>query len=121
LPKGIFGDADATRFSNALKPGGDVDAIAEDIVSLDQHVADVDADAPFHSAFGRGPGIPICRQPLQPQGALDGADHRAELDQHAVSGGLDDPSAMLGDQRFSGAAMLAQCLNRAHLVCPHQP
>jgi hypothetical protein len=52
---------------------------------------------------------------------LDGADHRAELDQHPVAGGLDDPPAMLGDERISGHAMLAYCPRRARLVVAHQP
>jgi hypothetical protein len=51
---------------------------------------------------------------------VSSADHRAELDQHPVAGGLDDPPAMLGDERISGGAMLAQCLRRARFVEPHQ-
>ena len=43
-------------------------------------VAEMDADAPVHAAFGRGLGIPLCREPLQPQSAFDGADHGAKLD-----------------------------------------
>jgi hypothetical protein len=58
----------------------------------------VDADAPVHAAFGRGLGIPLCRQPLQPQSALDGADHRAELDQQPITGCLDDAPAVLRDK-----------------------
>src|SRR5262249_28138364 len=67
LPKGVFGDTNATGFGNAFKAGGDVDALTKDVVALDQHVADVDADAPFHAALGGGPGIAFRRQPLQPQ------------------------------------------------------
>jgi hypothetical protein len=51
----------------------------------------MDADAPFHPAFGGASRIAFRRQPLQSDRALDGADHRTELDQHAVTGGLDDP------------------------------
>jgi len=38
---------------------------------------------------------------------LDSANHRAELDQHPVAGGLDDPPAMLGHKGISGGAMVA--------------
>jgi hypothetical protein len=34
-------------------------------------------------------------------------DHRADLDQHPVTGGLDDPSAMLSDERIGSQSMLA--------------
>ena len=56
---------------------------------------------------------------------LDGASHRidgaGELDQHAVAGGLDDASAMLGDggieKRLSGGLQAGQ---RAFFVHTHQ-
>ena len=80
MPKGIVGDADAAGLSDALQSGGDVDAVAEDVISLDQHVADMDTDAPFHSAFVGDARIPLHRKPLQREGALDSADHRTELD-----------------------------------------
>jgi hypothetical protein len=80
----------------------------------------VDADAPFHAALATDTRIPLRGQPLQPQGALDGADHRAELDQQAVAGRFDDATAVLRDDRIISCAVLAQCLNRANLVRPHQ-
>jgi hypothetical protein len=46
------------------------------------------------------------------------ADDRAELDQHAVTGGLDDPPAMLGDERIGSSAVLTQGPRRARLVRP---
>jgi hypothetical protein len=52
---------------------------------------------------------------------LDRTHHRAELDQHAVAGGLDDPPAMPGDERIGGGTMLAQHPRRAGLVLSHQP
>ena len=81
--------------------------LAEDVVTFDQHIAEMDADPPLHAALADDGGVPLCRRLLQPQGALDGADHRAELDQHAIANCFDDPSAMLGDERGDGGAMLA--------------
>jgi hypothetical protein len=98
-----------------------IDAIAEDIFPLDQYVAEMNADAPFHSTVAGNPRVVLRRQRLQPDRAFDRADHRADLDQHPVPGGLDDPPVMLGDERISGGAMLPQCLHRALLVRPHQP
>jgi hypothetical protein len=58
-----------------------VDAVAEDVLTLDQHITEMDADAPLHSAVAGDCGVPLRRQVLKRQGALDSADHRAKLDQ----------------------------------------
>jgi len=121
LAEGVFGDADPIGLGDTFEPGGDVYAVAEDVVALDQHVAEMDADAPFHSAVAGNRGVPLRRQVLQRQGAFDGADYRGELDQDTVAGRFEDPTAMLRDARIGSGAMLAQHLNRARLVEPHQP
>src|SRR6266478_3319530 len=69
LTKSVFGDADAAGFGDAFEPRRDVDAVAEDVVSLDQYVAEMDADAPFHAALAGNPRIAFRRQLLQDQGA----------------------------------------------------
>ncbi len=80
----------------------------------------MDADAPFHSALVANPRILLRHQLLQRDRALDGADHRAELDQDTIARRLDDAAAMLGDERIGGGPMLAQPLRRACFVEPHQ-
>jgi hypothetical protein len=120
LPKGVIGNADATGFGDALQPRRNVDPVTEDVIALDQHVAEMDADAPFHSAVAGATSIPFHRQHLQCDRALDGADHRAELDQHPVARRFHNPAAMLGDERVGGGAMLTQCRRGACLVEPHQ-
>jgi hypothetical protein len=105
-------------FGDALQLRGDVDAVSENVLPLDQNVAEVDTDAPFHSA---APGLPTFRSvvSLCSAIALDGADHRAELDQHPVARRLHNPAAMLGDERISGSTMVPKRPRRAHLVEPH--
>ena len=46
-------DADCAGLGERLEPGGDVDAVAEDVVAVDDHVAEIDADAQFETALGR--------------------------------------------------------------------
>src|SRR5947209_15846520 len=46
-------DIDAARFGKRFEPGRDVDAVAIDVVAVDDHIADVDADAEIQTAFGR--------------------------------------------------------------------
>jgi hypothetical protein len=44
----VIGNADAARLGNPLKPRRNVDAIAKNIIVIDDDVADVDADAKFY-------------------------------------------------------------------------
>jgi hypothetical protein len=50
-------DADAAWLRQGFKPSGDVDAIAENVVPIDDDVAEIDADAKFDTRFGRHTGI----------------------------------------------------------------
>src|ERR1043166_9625745 len=50
LPIGVIGDADPAGLCNALESRGNIDAIAEDVVVIDDDVADMDADADFDAA-----------------------------------------------------------------------
>jgi hypothetical protein len=47
-----MGDADAAGVGETLEAGGDVDAVAVDLLAIHHHVAEVDADAKFHPALG---------------------------------------------------------------------
>jgi hypothetical protein len=120
LPERILRQADAARCGDAFEPGRDVHAVAQDIISLDQNVAEMDADAPFHAPVNRDRGVALGRQPLQRDGAVDRADYRGKLNKKAVTGGLNNAPAMRADDRVAGGAMLAQRPRRAGFVHPHE-
>lgn len=46
-------DTDATRFCDALKPRRDIYAVAKNVMRLNNHVADVDADTERKSSVFR--------------------------------------------------------------------
>ena len=48
---GRAGDGNATRFGQCLHPVGDVDAVAVDVVPLDDDVAKINANAEVESLF----------------------------------------------------------------------
>jgi hypothetical protein len=50
-------DADATRLRQGFQPSGNVDAVAEDVLPIDDDVAKIDADAEIDARFGRHIGI----------------------------------------------------------------
>ena len=121
LPLRVVGNADAAGLGDAFQPGGDVDAVAENIVVIDDDVADVDADAEFDARVLRHVGVLRGHAALDFDRAAHRIDGAGELHQHAVAGGLDDAAAMRGDTGID--QRLAQRLSvgeRAFLVATHQ-
>ena len=107
------------RFRDALEAGGDVDAVAKDIVALDQYVAEMDAD-PVEDALRLGDAFIAGRHlPLHRERALDRLDDGRKVDEHPVAHGLEQPPAMRGDDRLNGLAPLAHRIRRPRLVLPH--
>ena len=115
-------NTDATGLGEHFQAGRDVDAVAKDVVVLDDDVAEIDADAELHPARRRDVGI----APRHPALDLGSAQHRiddaVEFDQHAVARGLDDAAAILGDGRIDQLdPMGLQTGERPRLVGLHQP
>ena len=93
----VVGDADTARLRNPFKTCGDIDTIAEDIVVIDDDVADVNADPKFDPLGLRHGGILLDHAALDLDGASRRIDGAGKLDQHAVTGRLDDPPTMRSD------------------------
>ena len=103
---GGAGDQHAAGLAQLLQPGGDVDAVAEQVVALDHHVAEIDADAEHDAPVGGRLGLALGDRLLDRDGAGDRVDHRAELDDRPVAHQLDDAALVLGEQRVD--RLLAQ-------------
>ena len=112
-------DRDAAGFGDALQPRGDVDAVANDILAFNQHIAEVDAD-PVEDALPLGGGFVGGRHLLlYRQRAFDRRDDRGEFDQHPVAHGLEQPTAVRGDDRLARFPALAHEASGAGLVFAH--
>jgi hypothetical protein len=121
LPIGIIGHEDAARFGDALKAGGNVDAIAEDVVVIENDVADVNADAEFDPLDLRHIDILFSHAALNFDGTAYGIHDAPELNEGAVPCILDDTSVMLND--FGIEKLLSksfQLRQRAFFVDPYQ-
>src|SRR5271166_5797172 len=71
-------DADLAGLGQRLKPGGDVDAVTEDVAFVDDDVAEIDADAKADAlAFG-DVGVTVLPPLLHDHGATHGVDDRGE-------------------------------------------
>ena len=94
------GNADAARLRHRFEPRRHIDAVAEDIVVLHDHVAKIDADAIEQRPRRRHVAIAPRHALLKVDGAAQRFGDALEFDQHAVAGGLDDAALAFGDRRI---------------------
>jgi len=88
-------EADPPRLGQRFEPGGNVDAVAEDVAILDDDVPDIDAHAKFDAALCRCRGVAGDHLALKLDRAAHRVDDAGELDKEAVAGRLDDATPML--------------------------
>ena len=96
LPIGVIRHANAARLGDAFKPRGDIDAVTEDVVVIKNDVTDVDADAEFDPLILRYSGILLGHTALHFNRTSHRINCAGKLDQHTVTGCLDDAAAMGG-------------------------
>ena len=115
-------NAHTAWLGHRLQARGDVDAVAIDVVVLDDDVAEIDADAKPDPLGLSGALVAIDHAALDHGRTLDGVDDAGELDQRAVAHELDHAAAEFldsGVDQFAPAAL--QPLKRADLVLAHEP
>jgi len=115
------GNANAAGLGQRLQAGGDVDAIAIDIVAFDDHITEIDPDPQHNPRLPQGLVGQGAVRALHRQGAVHRVDHAAEFDDGAIADELDDAAVMGGDRRVeNGLPVLLEGGQRARLVGPHQ-
>src|SRR5262245_54646195 len=99
----------AAGLRQRFEPGRQVDAIAVEIVAIDDDVADIDADTEFDLAIIGDPGIAIMHADLDLDSTARGVEHAAELDEEAIAHHLEDAPAVFRYGRIEDfAAMLPE-------------
>jgi hypothetical protein len=115
-------DADPAGLCERFQARGDIDAVAKDVVVLDDDVTEIDPDPEADPAVLRHSGLAVDHRPLQLGGAAHRVDDAREFGQKPVAGGLYDAAGVLADLRVDElAAPRFQALVRALLVPAHQP
>jgi hypothetical protein len=74
-------------------------AIAKNVVTIDDYIANIDADSELDAFLRRDIGVAFNHAALNVDGATHRVDDTSKLDEHAVAGGLDNAAAVLGDLR----------------------
>ena len=100
-------DQHAARLAKALQPRCDIDPVAENVVAVDQDVAEIDADAVDDALRLRRVSVALDHQFLDRNRAFDGGDDGGKLQQQPVAGRLDDAPAAVRHDRPRRLAMLA--------------
>ena len=80
-----------------FKPSRYVDAIAVDIVALDDNIADIDADAKNDPPVFWFWGIAFAHSQLNCHGTFESVYHAGELNQRAVTHKLDGTATVFSD------------------------
>jgi hypothetical protein len=112
-----LGDQHPAGFAELLQPGRDVDAVAQDVRALNDYVAEVDADPQHEAPFRRDRHLPLGGGRMHCDRAQHSVDHRPELDESAVAGGLHETAMMPGQQGVDDVpAQTHQCCGSAGFV-----
>src|SRR4051794_15176896 len=77
--------ADGAGFAESLEPGGNIDAIAEDVVAIDDDVAEIDADTQLETALERDGVVEGTGCSLHRDGAVQRVDDARKIRQQAVA------------------------------------
>ncbi|HEY3619915.1 MAG TPA: hypothetical protein VGK96_24155 [Candidatus Sulfotelmatobacter sp.] len=103
MPKQLFADGRGNRyptgFRQPLEPGSDVDAVAVNIIFMDDDVARIDADAQFQLAVADGI-IAGGQTTLDIDGAIHRVDSAAELNEEPVALATDKSTLVKRDHWF---------------------
>ena len=107
--------------ASAFQPRGNVDAVAVEIVAIDDQVAQVQAHAEHKRSVCRLVAVGLGHGLLKLDGGAQRIDCAGELDQSPVAGQLDQTPSVFRQNRIEVfGTVLTQARQRPALVTPHQ-
>ena len=104
----------------SFQAGRDIDGIADEVVALNYDVGDVDADPKPHLLTGRSISILLVYGFLHCDSTLHSIHGAGEVSDEAVARGVEDPTAMRGDEPIDDDPIRGEGAKGADLVEPHQ-
>src|SRR6202035_1396759 len=90
-------DTNAAWLGEHFEARRHVDAVAKDVIFLNDNVAQIDADTELYPPRRRDVCVAFCHPPLDFGSAHHRVGDAVELDQYAIAGSLDDAAAVLRD------------------------
>ena len=116
-----LGDANSARRCKRLQAGGNVDAVAHQIVAVHDDIAEIDADAKPHAVRLGNVDVALVDRQLDFGRAPHRLDRAGELGNDAVAGAPEDAATMVGDQPVDDLTMGLQRRKRRLLILAHEP
>ena len=122
LVEDVVSDTDAARIGQTFQRWSDVDAVAVDVVVLDDDFAVIDPNPVDDLTFVWNVGIALSHGFLDIDSKVDSVDDTTELHECAVTHELDHPAMMLSELRLDQFfAMDLKLRKRPGFVGGHQP
>src|SRR5260370_22198550 len=90
-------NADAAWLRQSFQTCRHVHAVAEDVATIDDDVADIDPNAKLDPLLLRHVGVALHHATLDIKSTAHGVDRAAELSQHSVASVLDNASTVFAD------------------------
>jgi len=112
--------ANPARLSESLQPSRDIDSIAEEVVTLNHGVADMDPDAEPHLLAGRSIHVLLGYGVLHRDGTLHSIHGTGEIGDEAIARRVEDPTAMGGDQTIDDNFVSRKRAKGADLIPTHE-
>jgi hypothetical protein len=100
-------NADAARLGEAFQPCSHIDAVAQQIAVLRDHITHIEADAELDPAFRGNPEVAFGDAALDRQRATQCLDDAGKLGKDAVASSVGDPSTEFFDCGATSAARIA--------------
>src|SRR5690349_12084026 len=100
-------DADPPGLRQSFETRRDIDAVAKNVLVINDDVADVQTDTELNTPFWRYLGIALSHLPLDVDSTTHGIDDTGKLDKDAVPRRLNDAPAVFRDLRIDDGASVA--------------
>jgi hypothetical protein len=115
------GDANTARLSETFEAGRNVDTVAVNILTLNDHVAEVNSDSKEHFLVMGCTILARRHAVLDISGTLNGIDDTTELDKEPVAHGLHKSTSMLGHGGMNDfIELVVEAHPRAGLIDTHE-
>jgi hypothetical protein len=113
-------DANPARLRKSFQAGRDINGVTEEIVLLNDNVADVHPDAEPHLLTGRSIRILFGHGVLHRDSTLHSIHGAGEISDKAIASRVENPASMRGDQAIDDDPVSRERAKGADLISPHQ-
>jgi hypothetical protein len=113
-------NADLSAPDQSLEPSSDIHSIAKDVALLGHHIADIDANPEAHPSSFRLAFVRPLKRLLNLDRTVHRVEHAHEFGEHAIPGGVRNPTSIPPDELVDYGAARGQYRHRRLFIAVHQ-